>query len=159
MALGDGPCLNVAQDDRVGTYSSMCADSYPSENLRAGAYVNVARDFRQRESVAAAMAYSHLLEDQAIHANLGVGMDDNSVGVRNEQSSPDLAVKWDIRSGYNGPKAMAQDNHPSEASSDKSGLSTPLLITPYRQQELSSRIPKLGWSLSCPVRNVSAYQI
>ncbi len=152
-------CLNVSQNDSVGTYSSMRTDLYSSKNLRSRANVDVAADFRQFSSGAAAVPDRYLLKYQAVHADPGIRMDDDSVRVRNKQSASDPAVERDIRAGHDRPKTMAQDDDPSVASSDVSRLLPQILIAPYGPEKFSARIPELHRPLTPPVRNVGAYWI
>jgi hypothetical protein len=41
-------------------------------------------------------------------------MDNDSVGMRNEQTTTDLAVQRNIGTGNHAPKAMAKDYNPQE---------------------------------------------
>ncbi len=51
---------------------------------------------------------SDLLENETIDANFYIRMDDNTVGVWNQEAAPDLAVERDIGSGDDRPETMRQ---------------------------------------------------
>jgi hypothetical protein len=61
----------------------MRTDLYRPENLRSRANVDMATYFWQFSSAAATVPDCYLLKYQAVHADLGIRMDNNSVRVRN----------------------------------------------------------------------------
>ena len=79
----------VAQDNGVCANVYMIPDSDRSKDLCSGPDVNVASDYGDA-LVWPARADGHLLKDQAIGTNDCVVMDDDSVGMRQQQATSDL---------------------------------------------------------------------
>jgi hypothetical protein len=82
------------------------------KHLGARADVNVTSNPWRSRSAAGPDRY--LLKYQAIHANLGFGMNNDPIGMRNEQAAADLAVQRNVGAGNDTPKAMAKDHKSTE---------------------------------------------
>jgi hypothetical protein len=144
----------IGNDDRICANSGMRADLHRSEYFRTRPDIDVASDLR--DSAQPAAAQSHLMEDQAVDANFRVGMNDNAVGMRDEQAAPDLTGKRDICAGDDAPKAVAQDKNLAEKNTEDTSASAPKLMASDRKKKLPPRIPELPWNLTRPIWNLGA---
>jgi len=75
-----------------------------------------------------ARAYGYLLEDKTINAYLRARVDDDAIGVRNEEPSANVGLKRDFRPSHNGPKPVTQRDEFGHSARDKSASTTPILI-------------------------------
>ena len=57
----------------------------------------------------------YLLKDQAVAADLSPRVNDDPVGVRDQQAAADPAVDRDVGAGHRGPEAMPQDHRLARA--------------------------------------------
>jgi hypothetical protein len=106
--------LDIFDDNRIGANFRVRADLNIPKHLGARADVNVTSYTWRSCSIAGPDRY--LLKNQAIHANLGFGMNNDPVGMRNEQTTTDLAVQRNIGTGDYAPKTMANHYNPPEHS-------------------------------------------
>lgn len=81
----------------------MSADLDGPKNFRAGPDVDVATDLRCAPFTS---CNCDLLEYQTIDADLSFRMDDDPIGVGNEEAAAYVAVKGDVRAGNDAPKSM-----------------------------------------------------
>ena len=100
----NGAAFHVFDDDSVGADPGVRANFDRSQDLRAGADIDMVANLGQ--SIAVPGADCNLLEYQAIDSDLGVRMDHDAVGVRNQKAAANLAVEWNIGTGHRAPKAM-----------------------------------------------------
>lgn len=149
--------LDVFQDDRIRANLRMGSNLGAAKNFRSGADVDMTSDFWEARSFAAGVTDRHLLKYQTIYANLGSRMNDNAVRVRDQQSSSDLAIEWDVSTSGNRPKTMAQDDRLADACCKEALLFLPVLIAADCEQELSPGVPKPGRCFTTPVGNFGAY--
>jgi hypothetical protein len=100
----------------------------------------------------------NLLKYQTIYSNLGIGMNDNTVRVRNYQTAANLTIERDVCAGNDTPKTMPQDQTlTNDARNDSSPL-MPILITPDGKKQFSTRVPELSRPFTAPVGDLRANQ-
>ena len=95
---------NILQHHGIGAYLGVPADRERSDDPGTGVNVDVARDSR---CAPVARADCYLLEHEAIRAQLCLGMDDDSVRMKNKQPATEAAFQWYLGSCYNAPPAVA----------------------------------------------------
>jgi hypothetical protein len=93
----------------------------------------------------------NLLEDQAIHSNPGVGVDHDAIWMRDEKAAADIAVKRNIGSSDDAPKAMTNDEPLQKKAGCKTLFLLQALVASNGQQQLSTGIPKLLWRFPRPI--------
>jgi hypothetical protein len=128
-----------------------------AKDLRSCSNIHVSVDLRYTLSTLASNC--HLLKDQTIDANPRFWMNDNSVGVIDEQAAPYAAIQWDIGTGHYTPNPVTQDKPFANNGGERPSFVTPILISANRQQKLSARIPQLAWLFTTPIGNLSANMI
>lgn len=101
-----GPC----RDNGIGVDFGMRRYRHRPQYFGAGSNVDVA--FQHRRAAAAAGSYRHLLEQQAVHADGGVRMNDYSIGVRHQEAAPDVAGQRDVCARRDAPEAVLQHVQP-----------------------------------------------
>ena len=79
---------------------------YRSENLCPGPDIDVTGNLWNASSVTG--SNGHLLKDQTVHADPCIGMNDDSIGVRNQQSAAKLTIQGNVSACHDAPKPMAQ---------------------------------------------------
>jgi hypothetical protein len=104
--------LDVAYYHSICAYSGMRANLNRAQNLCSSTNIDMATYFGHAISVAASKG--HLMKYQAIHANLGVWMYDDSVWMRNQQTASNLTCQRDLCSGHDAPKPMAKNEQFAE---------------------------------------------
>src|SRR3982750_3755836 len=109
----------------------MIANGDAAEQLRARPDINMATD--PRHSVAA-VSQRNLLEDQAIDADLAIRMDDDAVGMGNEQPAPDPARERDVRAGRDRPETMPGDRPLARHPPDRAATAVSLIAAVRREQ-------------------------
>jgi hypothetical protein len=82
-------CRHVFRDDGIRANFGVIANDDVAQYFRASANIHMSAN--RRKAIARAGSYRDLLENQTIHPDHGAWMDDNPVGVRNEQTPTDLA--------------------------------------------------------------------
>ena len=142
--------------DNHSVCSDLCVSTNADwpENLCPGTYVNMARNFWDAASIA--RSNGHLLEDQAVHADPGIGMNDDSIGMRNEQSAANMATQGNVCACHDAPEAMPQDDPFASEARYRPFLGTPVLVAPDCQEQLSARIPEAARGFARPVRDFGA---
>ena len=93
--------------DGICADSGVVANSDRPQYLCAGSDVDMAADDRDTRSTPDAQ--SDLLKNETIYANRGVGVNDDSVGMRDQEPPANLTGKGYIRAGYNAPEPVADD--------------------------------------------------
>ena len=101
----DYAAFDILDDNRVGADPGMRPDFDGPQDLGAGTNIDMISD--PGNAGAISVADRNLLKDQAIHADLGVRMDHDAVGMWNEKASADVAVQGDVGTGDGTPKSMA----------------------------------------------------
>ena len=117
--------------------------------LRAGADIDMTANFGDARSIPATQR--DLMEDQAVHANPGIRMDDDSVWMRDQQAAANLARQRDIGARNDCPKPVWQHEQLAIKDRDKTGLLAPGLVFADGTQQLSSGIPELTRFLPAPI--------
>lgn len=145
-------CLDVGNHHGVRADPCMCADLNRPKDLGAGADVDMAGNFGN--SAATAGAKRDLVENQAVHADLGVRMDDNAIGVGDQQPAADLAGERYFRPRHRAPEAMTQDDEFAAQHAEKAAACPPELVAPNRQQQLTAGVPELPGAFPAPVGNI-----
>ena len=76
------------------------------------------------------MAHSNgdLRLNQAIHADLGIWMNDDPVWVNNAKAPANIAIQRDLGPGHHAPESVAQDKPFTGNERNKAALVTPVLI-------------------------------
>ena len=103
----NGSAFHVFDDDSVGADPGVRANFDRSQDLGAGADIDMVANLGQ--SIAVPGADCNLLEYQAIDSDLGVRMNHDAIGVRNKKAAANLAVERNIGTGHRTPKAMLYD--------------------------------------------------
>ena len=103
----NGSAFHVVDDDGVGADPGVRANFDRSQNLGAGADIDMVANLGQ--SIAVPGADCNLLEYQAIDSDLGVRMDHDAIGMRNKKTAANLAVEGNIGTGHRAPKAVPND--------------------------------------------------
>jgi hypothetical protein len=103
----NGADFHVFDDNGVRANSSVIADFEGPQNLGAGANVDMVSDLRKPRITSS--ADGNLLKYKTIDANAGAGMNHDAIGVGNEQAAANVAVKRNIRTRYDTPKTMPND--------------------------------------------------
>ncbi len=88
--------------DGVCTDSCMVADVEGAEDLGAGTNVDVTAD-------AYGSGDGHLLEYEAVRAYDRVRVYDDAGGMRNQKSTLNSGIDWDVRCGHDTPESMTGD--------------------------------------------------
>ena len=96
---GCRPGGHIAENDGVGANFGVLAYGDPAEDFGPGSDVDVPRDVRH-PSAAAPRAHGDLLKEQAIGANLGVGMNDHPVGMGEQRPPSELHRQRDFDPRY-----------------------------------------------------------
>jgi hypothetical protein len=121
------------------------------ENLCSGPNVDMSPDYRQSAPVPSANRY--LMEDKTIDAYFGFGMNDDTIWMRQQQSSADLAIQRDVRTGDDRPNPMAENIYLARQQGHGPGSLAPSLVASDRAQQFAAWIPEASWLLACPVRD------
>ncbi len=108
-----GARFHVFDDDSIGADPCVVADYNGPENLRAGTDIDMVANHGQSFD-AASVSHCNLLKYKTIYSNLGTRMDNDSIWVRNEEASADVAIQRDIGSRDNAPKSMPKHDPFSE---------------------------------------------
>jgi len=77
-----------------------------SQYLGASSHINVA--LQHGNASASSRSESHLLENQAIDPNVGIGMDNNAVRMRYRQTAAYPAINGHISTGDDAPKSVLE---------------------------------------------------
>jgi len=96
---------DVRDYDRVRADLGVVADAYRSEDASAGADVDVPTDLGDTLWLGS-RSDGDLLEDEAVRADSGLWMDDNAVGMWEEQAESQLAVQWNFGAADRAPEEM-----------------------------------------------------
>ena len=99
----------VVDDDGVGPYAGVCADGDVAEY--SGSCADIDMSFDDRHPGCVNGSDGDLLKDEAVGSDFCFGVDDDAVGVGDEQSSSDAGVQRDIGSGNCAPEAVLQDGN------------------------------------------------
>src|SRR5262249_13912197 len=99
--------FHILHDDSVGADFCTVADDHGSQNLGARADIDMIADHRQSLHVASA-PNCNLLKNKAIKSNLSAGVDHDSVRVRDQQTSTDVAIERNVSSRHDAPKSMTK---------------------------------------------------
>ena len=124
--------LDVGDHYRVRADTGMSANLDRSQDFRAGADVDVSPDLGH--ALAIPTAKRDLMEDQAVHANPGVGVDDYSIGVRNQKPSANLAIQGNVGPRHDAPEAVTQDRQSAAYPAKEAAAHLPILIAPDRKE-------------------------
>lgn len=133
------PRWHVLKDDCIGTDARVITDVYAAEDFGARADIHVSPD-HWRVGLRAASANRHLLENDAVGADDGTGIDHDAIRMQQKHPAPDVTSERDIGASDYAPKAMLQ--HPIFA--EPAQWEAPLLrflIGPDRTQQAAGRIP------------------
>jgi len=149
--------FNIGNDHGISADSGMRPNFHRTQNLCTSSNIDMAGDLGNPGRVSASERY--LMEDQAVHANLRVRVDNDAVRVRDQQSAADLTRKRDFCTGDDTPEAMTKDENLAIKYAEKSASGAPILIASDCEQKLPSWIPELTGLLACPVRNFGANMI
>lgn len=151
-----GSGWHIRKDNSVCSDLCVRSDANRAENFCPGPNIDVASDLRNTRPIVC--SDSHLLKYQTIHPDPGLGMDHDSIRMRDEQAPADTAAQRYVSTRHDAPEAMAQDKPLARQNGDRSLLAPPMLVASDSSQKLSAGIPKTTRSLARPVRNVSAYR-
>jgi hypothetical protein len=131
---------HVYQNHRVRAYLRRIAHPDTTQHLGASADIDVTANLRRAPS-SATRADRDLLEYQAVRPNDGVGVNNNPIGMRNQQSPPYRHVQGNIRSRDGRPESVRQKVPlPSNHGNWPLALGK-ALIAPDGSQQLAARIP------------------
>src|SRR4051812_33808901 len=86
----------------------MRTNCHVAQDLCPSTDVDVVPDLRQPVA-AFSVANRNLLKYQTIDADPGARMDDNAVGMGNQESTTNVAIERNVRPGDDAPKAMPKD--------------------------------------------------
>jgi hypothetical protein len=143
---------NILQDDGIRTNECVIADFHASENFGTRANVDMATEDRDAR-LGASYSYGHLLKYQTVRTYDGFWKNNDAIWMREEKAAIDVAVKRDLGSSYDAPKAML--NNPILTQPSKGNLALlPLLVLPYRSQQTTCGIPEAHASFATPVRRM-----
>jgi hypothetical protein len=151
MEYSDGHCaaFHVFDNNSVGADFCAVTDDDGSENLGTGANIDIIANHGQ--SAAMAGTNCNLLKYKAIESNSGCGMDHDSVRVRDQKATTDLAVERNVSRCHDAPKAMAKDDPFLKDSGKDAGSLLPTLVGANAQQQLATGVPKLARCFPCPI--------
>src|SRR5262249_20148687 len=127
---------HISRYDGIGANAGMGADPNRAQDLRAGADIDMALD--HWDAAQAPRSNRDLLKDQAVYADLGVGVNDDAIGVRDQEPTANLAEERNFGPSDNGPEAMAQHQPFAEQSGDAASAVAPILISPHGSQKLTA---------------------
>jgi hypothetical protein len=122
----------IIGDNRVGTDPGTRPDFNWSQDLGAGANVDVVSDPGNTRSLS--VSDRNLLKDQAIHADLSFRMNYDAIGMGNEETAANLACQRDIGAGYGTPEPMAQHQPLNYSCRHNAVAALPLLVAAYRRE-------------------------
>lgn len=121
------------------------------QNLGTGAYINMAAEDRDTRL---ANTDRHLLKQHAVDADHAIGMHNDSVRVRKDQTSTNTAVQRQIRSSDYAPEAVPHDGPAPQNSMHRArALRMALIRTNGSNQRLRRRPFEPSLFLPCPVRH------
>jgi hypothetical protein len=141
---------------RICANSGVVANSDWPQDLCASSDVDMAA--YDRDPWSTPDTQSDLLKNETVHANSGVGVNNDSVGMRDQESPANLTIERNVCAGDDAPKTMPQDQTlTNDARNDSSPL-MPILITPDAKKQFSTRIPKLSRPFPGPVGDLRANQ-
>jgi hypothetical protein len=83
----------------------------------------------------------YLLEYQTIWANHDVGVYDYSIGMQDQQTSPNVSAKRDISSGHDAPKSVPEYGNCSHCCRNWAASQIPLLIASKTAEQRRSGPP------------------
>ncbi|MEH2614499.1 hypothetical protein [Bradyrhizobium sp. AZCC 1693] len=83
-------------------------------------------------------------------------MNDDAVGMGDQQPAADLAGERYLGSRHHAPEAMAQCDELAAQRTEKAAARPPELVAPNRQQQLAAGIPELLGTFPGPVGNIGA---
>ena len=95
-------------DNGIRADQRMLSDAHISQDARAGADIDVTLNAGQAASPFA-RSNRDLLHDQTIGADPGLGMNDNTVGMRKHQAAFDPAIQRDLGLRDDRPEPVLQD--------------------------------------------------
>jgi len=101
-------------------------------------------------------AQRDLLKDETVYANCCVGMNDNSVRVRDQYSPANLTGEGYIGPGDNAPKAMAYNEPIAKNTREHPAPGTPILVFSDRPDQLAARVPESTRHFPAPIRDLCA---
>jgi hypothetical protein len=85
----------------------MIADHHPSQYLGPGADIDMPAELRAAGDLSPGTD-RHLLKEQTVWPDFRIGMDHDTVGMRQEKPAGDPAVEGDIGSGDDTPETVPQ---------------------------------------------------
>jgi hypothetical protein len=138
---------DVGEHYGIGSNFGMFTERDGSDDLCSGSdvYVSFNDDFSRN---------GHLLQDETIGTDDGVRVDDNSIGMNEQQSAPKLAAERNVSPGHNAPEAVLLRGVGSDQQRPGATSFFPLLIGADAGKEALSWFPKLQRNFSAPVRDL-----
>jgi len=160
MEDSDGHCatFHVLDDDRIGADPCVVADGNGPQNLCARADIDMVADYGESLNAAAA-SKCNLLKYKAVDSDLGARVYDDSVRVRDQEASTDIAIKRNVGSRHDAPKSMAKHDPFSSDIGQRARSPLPTLIGAHAEQQLATGIPKLTRRFPCPIGNFDVRNI
>jgi hypothetical protein len=97
---------NVAGDDGICPDPRMVANIDGADEAGPGAHVDVPAKARHS---AVGIADRNLLKEQAVGANLRIGVDDDAVWMRDQKTSANLACQRNVGTAHRRPKSVSKN--------------------------------------------------
>src|SRR6185437_4580616 len=98
--------FDIFDNDRIGTDPRVGANLDRTQDLCSSPDVHVVSDARRTPTHSGPDC--NLLKDETVDSDACIRMDNDAVGVRNEQPAPDVAVQRNIGSGDDAPKSVTE---------------------------------------------------
>lgn len=130
---------HVVEDNRICSDSRAIPDHYPPEDLGPRPNIDAASNSRNPRD--AGDANRHLSGDQAIWSNHGIWMDHHTIGVGEQQPAADPRIDRYVRRTNDAPEAVLEHRQLAEQRAEDSPAMPPFLVTAYRAEEATRRIP------------------
>jgi hypothetical protein len=155
---GHRATFHVLDDDGIGADPRVVTDGNGPENLCASADIDMVADHGQSFNATTA-SECNLLKYKAIDADPGARVDDDSIRVRDQEASADVAIERNVGSRHDAPKPVAEHDPFSRDIGQGARSALPTLIGAHAEQQLATGIPKLTRRFPCPIGNFDVRNI
>ncbi|NOU20448.1 MAG: hypothetical protein HOO93_01430 [Methyloglobulus sp.] len=104
------------------------------------------------QSFPAFYANGYLLVYQTVDPYFHIGVNHNSIRVRDTQTPANFAIKGNVGTTHHRPKPVPQHTNFANNGREEPPFFMPFLVLPYGFEQLSAGIPKTQWFFPLPIR-------
>ncbi len=131
----------VCENNCIGADSCASAENDTSQDFGAGAYFHPGAEARRRPTLAPG-ANGHLLEQQTVRADYCLGMNDDPIGVWQQQSATQAAIERNIGSGDHAPESVPEGEMRTDKSTNQVASLMPVLVASDCAKKSARRVPE-----------------